>query len=105
MTDIRENLRQYTKDELIDYIASVSFLLQRHPPEETILELRLKKIYDEIDNNLEKTCTLLEEAKNKQISALSFNIQYATLSAESDRLNERCKKAENRWSSLMERSV
>ena len=69
----RADLQKFTKDELIDYILAVSFMLRRPPlspitallpPARTILEFRAEKIHKEIDKNLRETDDLIAATKN-----------------------------------------
>lgn len=92
--DLRASLQQFTKSELIDYIAAVDFRLQRYPPERYILEIRLNRTYAEIDANLNKTEELISAAKAQQINALTFHTQHAALMEEWYRLNNKQKKIE-----------
>jgi predicted nuclease with TOPRIM domain len=83
-------------EELIDYIAAVGFRLQRHPPDRYLLEIRLKKIDDEIDENLKQTESLIAAAKAQQINADTFRKRHNALMDEWHRLNSNRKKTEEK---------
>lgn len=77
----RADLQVFTKDELIEYILAVSFMLRRHPPARTILEFKAEKILKKIDQNLQKTDELINAARNKQIASGEFSERHFKLSS------------------------
>lgn len=98
MNDIKENLRQFTKEELIEYIATVGFLLRGHSPEEYIFQIRMNRIEDEIDRNLKQTENLISAAKTRQIDVTTFRKRHNVLMDEWHRLQYKRKKtAEKRY--------
>lgn len=92
----RADLQVFTKDELIDYILAVSFMLRRHPPARTILEFRAEKIHKKIDKNLQETDVLIAAAKNKRITAGEFSERHFKLSSQWTRLNNELRSIENK---------
>ena len=92
----RADLQKFTKDELIDYILAVSFMLRRHPPARTILEFRAEKIHKEIDKNLRETDDLIAATKDQRITAGEFSKRYSRLQSQWTRLDDELRSIENK---------
>ena len=92
----RANLQKFTKDELIEYILAISFMVRQHPPVQTILELKAEKIHKKIDKNLQETDALITAAQNKQITAGEFSERHYKLSAQWTRLDDELRSIENK---------
>jgi hypothetical protein len=92
----RADLQVFTKDELIEYILAVSFMLRRHPPARTILEFRAEKIHKKIDKNLRETDDLIAAAKDKRITAGEFSERHFKLQSQWTRLNNELRGIENK---------
>jgi predicted nuclease with TOPRIM domain len=94
--DDMAELQKFTKNELIEYILAISFMVRQHPPVQTILELKAEKIHKKIDKNLQEMDALITAAQNKQITAGEFSERHYKLSAQWTRLNDELRSIENK---------
>lgn len=92
----RDSLQKFTKEELIDYILAVSFMLKQHPPARTILGFRAEKIHKKIDQNLQETDELIAAAKDNQVSPGEFSKRHFNLNSQWKQLNNELRCIENK---------